>query len=520
MRPHLREFFDLCARTLICPEPIVEIGAFQVTGQEAIANLRPFFPGKIYVGCDMRPGAGVDRIEDIHKLSFGSGEVGTFILADTLEHVSDPPRAMREIHRCLRADGVAIFSSVMCFPIHGYPNDYWRFTPEAFRALVSDFPVAAIFFCGPPEFPHTVCGIAAKSEYDAAAIKTVADRAREINKTAPLIVEGRAAKIIRGLVTKLVPPVAGAILQTIPAGFDQLSHPGWCLVTGQWLAGWAAIEGIREIEVLSGDTLIHRARLNRPRPEIATRFNLPENALIGFSDQMDLSGIGDYAGVLRMTAVGPDGERRTLCESASGLLLGSIKLETEFVMHSFDERRVKDPLLEGRKLVEEIRNRGESVNVDLGCGFRKTGNLGIDVTSDRTDADLICRLGFEPIPLDDECADSVYSRDFLEHIPKAYYSESEKNLRYPVIELMNEVWRILKSGGTFTSLTPCYPNLEVHRDPTHLSVWTLESMPYFCGKYPVAEVYGIKTKFELVENRLDGFYLRAVLRKPVRSQQV
>ena len=46
MRPHLREFLELCARTLVCPEPIVEIGAFQVAGQEAIADLRPLFPGK------------------------------------------------------------------------------------------------------------------------------------------------------------------------------------------------------------------------------------------------------------------------------------------------------------------------------------------------------------------------------------------------------------------------------------------------------------------------------------------
>jgi hypothetical protein len=30
----------------------------------------------------------------------------------------------------------------------------------------------------------------------------------------------------------------------------------------------------------------------------------------------------------------------------------------------------------------------------------------------------------------------------------------------------------------------------------------------------VAKVYGIKTSFELVENRLEGFYLHAVLRKP------
>ena len=62
MRPHLREFLELCARTLACPEPIVEIGAFQVSGQEAIADLRPLFPGKNYIGCDMRPGVGVDRI--------------------------------------------------------------------------------------------------------------------------------------------------------------------------------------------------------------------------------------------------------------------------------------------------------------------------------------------------------------------------------------------------------------------------------------------------------------------------
>lgn len=32
----------------------------------------------------MQPGNSVDRIEDIHHLSFRSGEVGTFILVDTL----------------------------------------------------------------------------------------------------------------------------------------------------------------------------------------------------------------------------------------------------------------------------------------------------------------------------------------------------------------------------------------------------------------------------------------------------
>ena len=53
-------------------------------------------------------------------------------------------------------------------------------------------------------------------------------------------------------------------------------------------------------------------------------------------------------------------------------------------MHSFDEREPSDPLAAGRKLIEAIRVRGEPVQVDLGCGFRKKGNLGIDVTTEGT----------------------------------------------------------------------------------------------------------------------------------------
>jgi SAM-dependent methyltransferase len=520
MRPHLREFLELCARNLVCPEPIVEIGAFQVAGQESIADLRPLFPDKHYVGCDMQSGRGVDRIEDIHALSFASGEVGTFILADTLEHVADPIRAMEEVHRCLSDAGVVILSSVMHFGIHGYPNDYWRFTPEAFRALTRKFSTAAIFFAGSPEFPHTVCGVAGKSRYDAACIKQLTLCGAEIKKTAPFTAEGNAARIMRHLVTKLVPMDAATEVpaHSARAGFGRLSAPGWFLLTGQWIEGWAAADDVRDVEILLGDKVIHRAKLNRPFPNIAAQLGLPKtDALIGFSDQVDLTGIGDRSGVLQMVLVDHQNRRRTVCSSAPGLLLGSIKLPTEFSMHSFDERTVDDQLQKARALVAQIRARGEPINVDLGCGFRKKGNVGIDLTAEGTQADLICRLGFEPIPLDDESVDTIFCRDFLEHIPKAYFSERENKLRYPAINLMNEIWRVLKPGGTFTSFTPCYPAPEVHQDPTHLSVWTKESMQYFCGKYPVAARYGVHAKFELVENRLDGFYLHAILRKPIST---
>ena len=55
------------AETFALPGPIVEIGAYQVPGQEAIADLRGFFPDREYVGVDARSGPGVDLVADVEK---------------------------------------------------------------------------------------------------------------------------------------------------------------------------------------------------------------------------------------------------------------------------------------------------------------------------------------------------------------------------------------------------------------------------------------------------------------------
>lgn len=533
MRPHLREFLNQCAAVLPCPEPIVEIGAFQVPGQEAIAELRPLFPGKKYIGCDMQHGTGVDRIENIHHLKFGDGEVGAFILADTFEHVADPIRGMREVHRCLREDGVVIYTSVMHFPIHAYPNDYWRFTPEAFRAMAEQYETSAIFFAGDPNFPHTVCGIAAKAKYDPQNIRALIEPLAQIQKPAPLIVEGRASAIIRHLVAKALPaPAPKPRKPEIPSGFGPMAQPGWWLVTGQWIEGWISADGVEEVEILAGEKVIHRAKLSHPRTDLAEKHHFqPKDKLVGFRGQVDLHEVGDYTGTLTMMGIGAAGRRLFARESAPGMLLGTQTETAAFTLHSFDERLAGvsispqavevqskvDPALAnlpGPELLEALRKQGEPIHVDLGCGFRKNGNIGIDVSKDGTAADFVCRLGFEPIPLPNESADTIFCRDFLEHLPKSYYSERDEKLKYPIIDLFNEIWRVLKPGGTFTSFTPCYPHDEIHQDPTHLSVWTMKSMLYFTGHYPVARIYGVRTNFELLENERDGFYLRAVLRKP------
>src|SRR3990172_2823336 len=116
MRQSVKDYLAKIINRYPIMEPIYEIGSYRVDGQEEFAGLRPFFPGKVYVGCDMRLGLGVDRIEDIHCLKIKSNRVGTVLIFDTLEHVENVHQAMGEIHRVLRPGGMVIMSSVMNFP--------------------------------------------------------------------------------------------------------------------------------------------------------------------------------------------------------------------------------------------------------------------------------------------------------------------------------------------------------------------------------------------------------------------
>ncbi len=173
MRSHLRRFIELANKTIALNAPIFEFGALQVHDDSALEDLRPLFPGQEYVGCDMRAGKGVDRVLNLHYLELPDEAVGTAICMDTLEHVEYPRKAIDELHRVLHKDGVLIISSVMNFPIHAYPYDYWRFTPEGFRSLLKGFNHSFVGFDGPADFPSTIVGVAFKGDVpDLAAFET------------------------------------------------------------------------------------------------------------------------------------------------------------------------------------------------------------------------------------------------------------------------------------------------------------------------------------------------------------
>jgi SAM-dependent methyltransferase len=158
----IAEAFDL-------PGPILEVGSFQVEGQAALADLRALFPGRPYLGVDVRPGPGVDRLADVEALPFPDASFGTVLALNTFEHVPHFWRGFAEVRRVLRPDGATVVSCPFYFHQHGYPGDFWRFTPEALGLLLADYPTRVVGWHGPRRRPANVWALALREGHPGVA---------------------------------------------------------------------------------------------------------------------------------------------------------------------------------------------------------------------------------------------------------------------------------------------------------------------------------------------------------------
>ncbi len=159
MRDNIKSFISFCCENIKIDGIVIEVGSYQVEGQIGYADLRPFFKKNFYIGVDLRKGIGVDTIHDVHSLGFKSSVASWVLCLDTLEHVKNPLKAVEELKRILKKEGIIILSSVMDFPIHDHPWDYWRFTPQIFEEMLSSLKYKMVFYQGAHLKPHTVIAI-------------------------------------------------------------------------------------------------------------------------------------------------------------------------------------------------------------------------------------------------------------------------------------------------------------------------------------------------------------------------
>lgn len=160
--------------------------------------------------------------------------------------------------------------------------------------------------------------------------------------------------------------------------------------------------------------------------------------------------------------------------------------------------------------------------LNIGAGYHGQGDHIIDLFP-FPNVTAVVDVAIEPLPYLDEMFDMVKAGHILEHIPTQlrWKENGEWKLRHCRVELMKEIYRVLKPGGQLIAVTP-YKWPEWAQDPTHVDVpWTTESFCYFCGEWGgnipgsiATQAYGIDFAFKRVSIGFSESSLKAVLEKP------
>ncbi len=148
-------------------------------------------------------------------------------------------------------------------------------------------------------------------------------------------------------------------------------------------------------------------------------------------------------------------------------------------------------------------------HVDLGAGrfprnpLRSQLVIGVDILAEAPfqETSTLRYARTRPgaaLPLTTASADSISAYDFLEHLPRHAIRQDGTSGNY-FIEIMNEVHRVLRPGGLFIALTPCFPAESTFVDPTHVNHIAVGTIDYFAGPaHARALGYGFEGQFDCI----------------------
>jgi SAM-dependent methyltransferase len=134
-----RRFLDLVGEAR--PRSVCEFGTRQALEGRATHSraLFPFVERSDYVMVDVQPGADVDVVADLHCLPDSwTGKFDAVIASAVFEHLARPWVAAGEIARIMAPQALCYVGTHQSFPLHGHPDDYYRFSDKALALLFAD----------------------------------------------------------------------------------------------------------------------------------------------------------------------------------------------------------------------------------------------------------------------------------------------------------------------------------------------------------------------------------------------
>lgn len=93
-----------------------------------------------YRAVDLRAGAGVDVVGDVHdRALLAAGSADSLLCFNVLEHLARPAIVAENLHAWLRPGGKAFAMVPGAQRIHRTPRDYWRLMPDGMELLFAGF---------------------------------------------------------------------------------------------------------------------------------------------------------------------------------------------------------------------------------------------------------------------------------------------------------------------------------------------------------------------------------------------
>lgn len=116
---------------------VVEIGTRR-SDPDVSTHHRHLVPNaSSYIMVDIESGPDVHVVADAHCLSgmFGENRFEAYVSCSTLEHLRWPWKWAQDVSKLLVPGGICYVQTHHTFPLHAYPNDYFRFSLDALGAL-------------------------------------------------------------------------------------------------------------------------------------------------------------------------------------------------------------------------------------------------------------------------------------------------------------------------------------------------------------------------------------------------